>query len=131
MESIWFDMIKSVLSVENLDTKIMNENGSKWISDKIWVSEWVNEWVGEWVIKFNGLSGDNRQLGPYSPYKPSNYSLYIGIFIFPHIDNPQSMWRKMWFAVTIKYLWTMETRPWDAHWVVWASYQKMVHMFKQ
>ena len=44
----------------------------------------------EWVIKFNGLSGDSGQRGPYSPYKPCNHSLYIGIIIFPHIDNPQS-----------------------------------------
>ena len=26
--------------------------------------------VSEWVIKFNGLSGDKRHWGPYSPYKP-------------------------------------------------------------
>ena len=44
----------------------------------------------EWVIKFNGLSGDSGQQGPYSPYKPCNHSLYIGIIIFPHIDNTQS-----------------------------------------
>ena len=44
----------------------------------------------EWVIKFNSLSGDSRQWGPYSPYKPCNHSLYIGIIIFPNIDNPQS-----------------------------------------
>ena len=42
--------------------------------------------VGEWVIKSNGLSGDSGQPGPYSPYKPCNHSLYIGIIIFPHID---------------------------------------------
>ena len=46
--------------------------------------------MGEWVIKFNGLSGDSGHRGPYSPYKPCNHSLYIGIIIFPHIDNPQS-----------------------------------------
>ena len=44
----------------------------------------------EWVIKFNGLSGDSGQGGPYNPHKPCNYSLYIAIIIFPHIDNPQS-----------------------------------------
>ena len=43
--------------------------------------------VGEWVIKFKGLSVDNEQRGPY---KPCNCSLYIGIIIFPHIDNTQS-----------------------------------------
>ena len=39
-----------------------------------------------WVIKFNGLSGDSGQRGPYSSYKPCNRSLYIGIIIFPNID---------------------------------------------
>ena len=46
--------------------------------------------ASEWVIKFNSLSGDSRQQGPYSPYKLCNHSLYIGIIIFPHIDNTQS-----------------------------------------
>ena len=41
-------------------------------------------------IKFIGLFGDRGHRGPYSPYKPFNHSLYIGIIIFPHIDNPQS-----------------------------------------
>ena len=41
--------------------------------------------TSEWVIKFNSLSGDSRQWGPY---KPCNHSLYIRIIIFPHIDNP-------------------------------------------
>ena len=27
---------------------------------------------------------------PYSPDKPCDHNLYIGIIIFPHIDNPQS-----------------------------------------
>ena len=44
----------------------------------------------EWVIKFNSLSGDSGQRGPYSPYKLCNHSLYIGIIIFPRIDNTQS-----------------------------------------
>ena len=46
--------------------------------------------VNEWVIRFHGLSGDSGQGGPYSPYKPCNQGLYIGIIIFPHIDNTQS-----------------------------------------
>ena len=41
-------------------------------------------------IKFIGLFGDRGHRGPYSPYKPCNHNLYIGIIIFPHIDNPQS-----------------------------------------
>ena len=41
-------------------------------------------------IKFINLLGDRGHRGPYSPYKPCNHNLYIGIIIFPHIDNPQS-----------------------------------------
>ena len=41
-------------------------------------------------IKFIGLFGDRGHQGPYSPYMPCNHNLYIGIIIFPHIDNPQS-----------------------------------------
>ena len=41
-------------------------------------------------VKFICLFGDRGHRGPYSPYKPCNHNLYIGIIIFPHIDNPQS-----------------------------------------
>ena len=41
-------------------------------------------------IKFISLFGDRGHRGPYSPYKPCNHNLYIGMIIFPHIDNPQS-----------------------------------------
>ena len=41
-------------------------------------------------IKFIGLFEDRGHRAPYSPYKPFNHNLYIGIIIFPHIDNPQS-----------------------------------------
>ena len=41
-------------------------------------------------IKFIGLFEDRGDWGPYSPYKPFNHNLYIGIIIFPHINNPQS-----------------------------------------
>ena len=41
-------------------------------------------------IKFIGLFEDKGHRGPYSPYKPCNHNLYIGMIIFPHIDNPQS-----------------------------------------
>ena len=51
--------------------------------------ELVQSW-SEWVIKFNGLSGDSGQRGPYSRYKPCNHSLYIEDIIFPNIDNTQS-----------------------------------------
>ena len=46
--------------------------------------------MSEWVIKFNGLSGDSRRWGPYNQYKLCDHSLYIGIIIFPHIDDAQS-----------------------------------------
>ena len=46
-----------------------------------------SEWVSE--IKFIGLFENRGHRGPYSPYKPFNHNLYIGIIIFPHIDNPQ------------------------------------------
>ena len=42
--------------------------------------------LSEWVIKFNSLSRDSGQRGPYSPYKPCNHSLYNGIIIFTRID---------------------------------------------
>ena len=41
-------------------------------------------------IKFIGLFEDRGHQGPYSPYKLFNHNLYIGIIIFPHIENPQS-----------------------------------------
>ena len=44
------------------------------------------KFILKWVIEFNGFSGDSRQRGPYSPYKPCNQSLYIGIIIFLHIN---------------------------------------------
>ena len=42
-------------------------------------------------IEFIGLFGDSGHRGPYCPYKPCYYNLYIGIIIFPHIDIPQSI----------------------------------------
>ena len=38
-------------------------------------------------MKFNSLFWGQLTSGPYSPYKPCNHSLYIGIIIFPNIDN--------------------------------------------
>ena len=43
------------------------------------------EWVSQWL----NLTAFFRLRGPCSPYKPCNYNLYIGIIIFPHIDNTQ------------------------------------------
>ena len=45
-------------------------------------------WTPEREIKFIGLFEDRGHRGPYCPYKPFNHNLYIGIIIFPHIDNP-------------------------------------------
>ena len=47
------------------------------------------KWEREREIKFIGLFENRGHRGPYSPYKPFNHNLYIGIIIFPHIDNPQ------------------------------------------
>ena len=58
-------------------------------------SEWGMAFM--WVIKFNGLSRDSRLRGPYCPYKPCNHSLYIGIFIFPHIDT-----HNLWATINFK-----------------------------
>ena len=41
-------------------------------------------------IQFISFFEDRGHQGPYSPYKLFNHNLYIGIIIFPHIDNPQS-----------------------------------------
>ena len=50
----------------------------------------LSAFLREREIKFIGLFEDRGHRGPYSPYKPFNHNLYIGIIIFPHIDNPQS-----------------------------------------
>ena len=54
------------------------------------VLQGLNEREREREIKFIGLFEDRGHQGPYSPYKLFNHNLYIGIIIFPHIDNPQS-----------------------------------------
>ena len=54
------------------------------------VSIWWCHHVTEREIKFIGIFEDRGHRGPYSPYKPLNHNLYIGIIIFPHIDNSQS-----------------------------------------
>ena len=53
----------------------------------LWNSFHISQ--GEREIKFIGLFENRGHRGPYSPYKPFNHNLYIGIIIFPHIDNPQ------------------------------------------
>ena len=43
-----------------------------------------------WSGGYNELTAfflDSGHQAPYSPYKPCNHNLYIGIIIFPHIDN--------------------------------------------
>ena len=58
-------------------------------SDGFWVSWILISSEREREIKFIGLFENRGHRGPYSPYKPFNHNLYIGIIIFPHIDNPQ------------------------------------------
>ena len=43
--------------------------------DTFWKDEKIR--VSEWVIRFNGLSGDSRQQGPYGPYKSKHFIIYI------------------------------------------------------
>ena len=43
--------------------------------------------MGEREIKFISLFGDREHQGPY---KLCNHNIYIGIIVFPHIDDPQS-----------------------------------------
>ena len=62
----------------------MPAHSCKTASGGVWLRERERE------IKFIGLFEDRGHRGPYSPYKPFNHNLYIGIIIFPHIDNPQS-----------------------------------------
>ena len=45
--------------------------------------------VSECVIKFNSLSWDSGQRGPYILYKQCYHSLYIGVTNFPHIYEIQ------------------------------------------
>ena len=50
-------------------------------------SEWERE-----RLSLSAFLGTRGHRGPYSPYKPCNHNLYIGIIIFPefpHWDNPQ------------------------------------------
>ena len=55
-------------------------------------------------IKSIGLFEDRGHQGTYSPYKPFNHNLYIGIVIFPHIDNPQSTGYNQPMKKTIKMI---------------------------
>ena len=43
-----------------------------------------SEWVSEWVIKFDGISGDSRQQGPYSPYKRVILAYTIDLILDTH-----------------------------------------------
>ena len=61
-------------------------------------------WCREREIKSIGLFEDRGHQGTYSPYKPFNHNLYIGIVIFPHIDNPQSTGYNQPMKKTIKMI---------------------------
>ena len=54
------------------------------------ISAIFSQITSDWVIKFHGISWDIGQWGPYNPCKLCINSLYIGIIIFPHINNTQS-----------------------------------------
>ena len=75
------------------------------------------------MIKFNGLFGDSRHQGPYSPYKPYNHSLHIGISIFPHRDYYQPLWKWHVVSKSLKRLFRKLTHilknslmPYDTRW---------------
>ena len=61
--------------------------------------------------KFIGLFGDRGHRGPYSPYKPLNHNLYIGIIIFPQIwkyeNDPLNM---VGCSVVMRVGWTHRQR---------------------
>ena len=44
----------------------------------------ASEWVGDSLSL--SVFSDRGHRGPYSPYKPCNHNIYIGIIIFPDID---------------------------------------------
>ena len=50
--------------------------------------------VSECVTAFLGTADSEVHI---SPHKPCNHSLYIGIIIFPHMDNTQSTGHKLNF----------------------------------
>ena len=66
-------------------------------------------------IKFICLFENRGHRGPYSPYKPFNHNLYIGIIIFPHIDNPQATGynlrktRQIWGIWKLRPAYSLET----------------------
>ena len=79
--STWFCLTSTRIPITNMEIPIISKWGWGCL---LFLSQRERE------IKFIGLFGDRRHRGPYSPYKPCNHNLYIGIVIFPHIDNPQS-----------------------------------------
>ena len=79
-----------ILSEGITGNKLSIENWENYLQVR-WASYfYALQGMSEWVIKFKGLSGDSRQQGPYSRYKPCNHSLCIGIIISPHIEDTQS-----------------------------------------
>ena len=85
------DCIKVVFQIHSLN---LIENKLHYHSLSLLGSQTVSNFAHvmrerEREIKFIGLFENRGHRGPYSPYKPFNHNLYIGIIIFPHIDNPQ------------------------------------------
>ena len=83
-EFLCFIGIHWLLSVSNCSFVTIASNRT------VWHCIVISLWEREREIKFIGLFEDRGHRGSYSPYKPFNHNLYIGIIIFPHIDNPQS-----------------------------------------
>ena len=91
-------------------------------SDKVFLSEWV--------IKFNSLSGDRGHRGPYIPYKLCNHNLYIGIIIFPHIDNAQYTGQNQLYEKIKKRNIKKQTKKWGHpfSWLaIWESNSTSVY----
>ena len=80
-------------------------------------------------IKFIGLFGDRGHRGPY---KPCNHNLYIGIIIFPHIDNPRSTGYNQPKKKTVKIINAKSEGPINLtnHWRkrLWISLQVRAHI---
>ena len=73
--------------------------------------------MSEWVIKFNSLFKDSRHQRPYSPYKPCNHNLYIGIIIFLQIDNTQNTGHNQLLR---KKILKNKHKKWG-HWLSWLA----------
>ena len=70
------------------------------------------KWVSEWFNLTAFLGTADSEVHIYSPYKPCNHSLYIGISIFPHVDNTQFTGLKVLLK---KKILKMKHKKWGTH----------------